>query len=331
MNKKLGLFGLGLGLCALCGIGFGLKSQNFAIARAEGDESVEIVSESVEESVEETFECKVVIAETKNGSVTVDKVEGHVGEIVTATVKHDIFYLIKSVSVNGTALIESEEISGEYSFALVEGENKIVAEIVINEELLGTMSVMVEQAKNKDWTNLFSVENVVRVVTIVLNSGMLIAMVRYFIRDKKLAAKVEKGVKESVEKIVPDMTKETVTKTIQDVVAPIVENMAADNQELMKAMSVFAKCMALSQENTPEARNAILNELSTLKIGDMKSIEEAKKEIADFMEKKLKEFGDLLGQIDAIKKSNQIETKSEETKEEVEEVEEEIKDNGTQI
>ena len=57
--------------------------------------------------------------------------------------------------------------------------------------------------------------------------------------------------------------------------------MKADSVEMKKAMSIFAKCLALSQENTPESRVAILNELSELRISDAKTLEEVKSYIEE--------------------------------------------------
>lgn len=291
--KKHRLFTLlSLGVLALGGLSLGLVKGPV--------HSLPVIAEGEPE----TFECSVIVAECKNGTITVDKNEGHVGEIVTINAKHDVLYLVKSVSVNGTELVESEEISGQYSFALVEGENKIEAKFIIDEELLGEMSVIMDQAKNKDWTNLFSVENIIRLVSALLSGGILLAVVRYFIKDKKVADKVEANIKKSVEKILPEATKEIMISTIKDFITPIFTEMKLDSEEMKNALTVFSRCFALAQENTPEARIAITQELSSLKLGDQASIAAVKKQLEDFVAKQNQSFVDILTKMQKMEETN---------------------------
>ena len=67
------------------------------------------------------------------------------------------------------------------------GENKIEVEIVLDEALFGEFNTIAKQVEAKDWSNIFSVETVLRLVGIALNSGLLLACVVYFIKDKRLA------------------------------------------------------------------------------------------------------------------------------------------------
>ena len=297
--KRKSLFTLlGLGLLSLTGIVFGAtRSTGFAVAKAEPEDA-----EPAPEA--EVFECQVIIAEAKPGEVTVDKVEGHVGEIVTINAKHDVLYLLESVSVNGTNLVESEEIAGQFTFALVEGENKIEAVFAIDQELLGEMSIIMDQALNKDWTNLFSVENVIRIVTFLLNGGILIAIVRYFIKDKAVAAKVEKAVTETVKKYVPDTTKEIVVAIIKETIAPIFAELKLENEEMRNALTVFSRCFALAQENTPEAKIAIVQELSSLKLSDQESISRVKSTIEQFIAEQTAKMAEILAKMQNIEDTN---------------------------
>ena len=100
-------------------------------------------------------------------------------------------------------------------------------------------------------------------------------------------------------------------------------------------MAVFAKCMALSQEDTPEARRAVLDELAGLKIGDINVVEAAKKYIEELIKSHQAEMEDMLNKIQAIIDANkQIapETPSEpETPESSEPEEIPQGDDGTQI
>ena len=341
--KKIGLISaLFLGVASFMAFGLGTKQAMYAVhADPEDTETEESTEETTETETEETtdsteetepvevFECSVVIAEYTHGKVSVSKTEGHVGELIEVNADAELFYLVKSIDVNGTALIESEEITGLYTFALVEGENLLTVKFVIDEELLGAFSTMVQQASNKDWTNLFSLKNVVTIITFLLNGGLLIAMVRYFIKDKRIAKNVEKSVEKTMKTVVPEATANAVTATVNEAVAPIFSQILAHQEELEKAMSVFAKCMALGQENTPEARRAILDELSGLKIGDINAIEEARKYIENLIKSHQEEIEAMLNKVKEIIAANTPET--EQLPEPETETETEPGDNGTQI
>ena len=317
MKRKIGLFlGLFLGCFAIGGTFFGINSlnshENAIVVRAEGEE-------------EEIFECNVVLDTFEHGKISVDKEQGHVGDLVTLTAKHDLFYLVDYVAVNGTNLVESEAVSGEYTFSLVEGENKITAKFVVDAELLGTFSEMYEQASNKDWTNLFTVKNVVVIVNFFLTSGILIAVVRYFVKDKKLEKKVEDKVEEIMKNLVPETTKQVILKNTEETLAPIFAKTSAYQEEIIRVLGALVKCVALMQENTPESRNAILNELSHLNISDNKVIDEAKAIIEQFAKEKMDNLNALLGKLDDITQKNK------EVVDKVEEIVDEKSENASNL
>lgn len=294
-NSKLALFGASL--LALVGVGFGLAS----VAHIEQTSAPMIVLAEGEEPEEPAaLPCQVSIEPVKHGSVEVSITEGNVGDICIVTAKHELLYKVGVVSVNGTALVESETTSGEFSFALVEGENKLSVSFVVDEELCGTLTNIVKEASEKDWTNLFTLENLFVLIKWVLDGGILIAVIRYYVKDKKLAKKLENKVEETVKAVVPETTKNIVVSTIEQVITPMFSTMEANNLEIMKAMNIFAKCMALGQENTPEARRAILDELSGLKIGDLETIGEVKKQIEDMVARHTKAFEDTLAAIQEL-------------------------------
>lgn len=251
------------------------------------------------------YDCYVTIGEAKNGSISVDKTEGNVGDLVTVNVQHDLFYLIDTVSVNGTALIESETTDGLYTFALVEGENLLVASFVVDQELLGDLSTIYEQAKNKDWTNLFTMDNVIRVISWLLEGGILIAIVRYYIKDKKLEKKVEDATKASINKIIPETTKQTVIESVNAVTTPIIKNFELEVSELKNAMGVFAECFALSQEGTPESKIAIIDSLKNLNLGNNITIENVEKYVKDLKERAEKAYNDAMEALSKISDNNQ--------------------------
>lgn len=346
MKKKIGLlFGLMLGVFAI-GIGVSAnRAPTMLLAEGEEPETSEPAPESSEEPitseepaedpapVEEVFECSVVLGTYEHGKISVSITEGHVGDIVELNAKHDLFYLVEWVKVNDTNLTEDEDISGLYKFALVEGENKITAKFVVDTELLGEMSIIYDQAMNKDWTNLFSLENVVRIVSFLLSGGLLLAMVRYFIKDKRIAKNVEESVKSVCNRIVPETTKQVVLAQTEETLKPIFAKTAAYQEDIIRVLGILVKCIALMQEDTPDARRAILAELANLNIGDMKVIEDARKFIDQYFATKMAELEGTLSKLDeVIEKNKELANKTAGiTNEPIEEIEVAPVDDGTQI
>lgn len=333
MKKRLFF---GIGFCALMlGGAFAAsnfnKLSNYVVVKAEETEPTVTVVEPTEstEPEEEKFECSVIVPKSENGQITVSAVEGHIGDVVTIVVEPNLFYKIDTVSVNGVNLIESATTSGEFTFSLVEGENVIAVNIIIDQEMFGEMSVMVEEAMNQDWKNLFSVKNVLIIVKTLLDSGILIAVIRYFVKDKKVAEKMEGVVKEEFEKLIPQATKETVLATIEELIAPVFAEITSKLEEQSEAINIFSKCFALAQEDTPEARIAIVQLLSSIKLSDKDTVSSVKEYIENYINENKQELADIISKMKEIEKyykdmfdnSNQGEGNKEEEKE----------DDGTQI
>ena len=305
------------GVALMLGLGLGLHND-FGSVKADDE-----IAESA---------ATVTIGEVNHGTVECDIKEGVAGDICTLQVNPDMFYIVESVSVNGVNLVESEEIHGQYSFALVAGENVVSVKIVVDADMLGELSVIFEEAKNKDWTSLFSLENIIIIVKWALDCGILVVVIRYFVKDKKLASKIENGVKDMLAKLLPDMVKETVLASIKEVLAPMFSELKADNVETSKAMGVFAKCLALAQQDTPEARTAIINELSNLKISDEKTLAEIKVYIDELVKQSLKDYNDTMASIKEIKQvSEEILNNNKPEEKEDDTVKEEKPYDGTSI
>lgn len=331
MNKNLFLLGaVSFCLFGAATLGTTVEMNNPVCVKAEEEPVIP------EGGVEETpvYTCSVVLGTIEHATVSVDVTEGNVGDLCTVTVNHDLFYLIDNVTVNNTALVESETTSGVYTFAMVEGVNTINVKCVVDQETLGTLSKIYEEASNKDWKNLFTWENVITIIKWVLDGGILIALARYYIKDKKLEGKVEKTVKDTMNTVIPETTKTAVVTTVSEVVQPMFTQVVADSVETKQAISVLVKCIALMQQNTPEAKAAIVNELSNLGISDKTTLAEIKAYIEKVVNDNMNAYKETMERLENIKKSNQ-ENIIEEEKEEpvvtpVSRVEEEA-DNGTQI
>ncbi len=304
MKKISFLFAL-LGFGSMVGFGL-MKGNNVRMVYAEPEEpGIQEPAEPTEDPVDpEDLSATVVIEKVEHGSAEATITEGQEGDICELNIRPEIFYLIDSVSVNGTALIEDENISGLYKFSLVRGVNTVSIKIVVNAELLGELSTIYEQAKNKDWTNLFTVENIIHLIKWVLDCGVLVAVVRYYIRDKRLADKVEKSIKSEVDKIIPQTTKDAVVATIESVLAPTFAQIKADIVEVLRAMGIFSKCIALMQQDTPESRVAILDMLSNLNISDEKTLAEVKAYIEKLFSDHINTYNDIMSRLDSISEEN---------------------------
>lgn len=255
-----------------------------------------------EEIVEEENDSVgyVTITNCKNGTISVDKTTGVVGELVNITAQHDMFYLIDSVSVNGVSLVESETTKGLFTFALVEGENVITAKFVVDQGLLGELSTIYEQAKNKDWTNLFTLENILRIVSWMLEGGLLIAIVRYFVKDKKVAKQLEETVSEKINEIIPETTKQTVEQTVNAVATPIFNNLQGELIALKEGISILAECYALQQEGTPESKLAIIQALKKVNLGNQTTVENVEKYLKDLEERMKKTYEEVIAKLNSI-------------------------------
>ena len=266
---------------------------------------------------EEAATYTISYSQPKHGEVLIaeEDLTGEVGKEVEININPDMFYLINSVSVNGSALVESEETKGLYTFTPVAGENVVVVDIVLNEALLTEFNTLAQEVKNKDWANIFTPDFVIRIISACLNSGLLIAIVAYFIKDKKLSKKVEDKVGDVLEaKITPEL-KENVAVAVKDMLNGPFNELTANNLRIMQGMAVFSKCFALMQENTPESRRAIIDELTSLEIGDMKTLQDIKDYIEKEVAKKQKIFEDNLKKLQEIKEANSV-VSNEEPKEE---------------
>lgn len=278
-----------LGLLGICGLlGFG---------------ATKAISVNAEEIVEPAT-CTVVIEESEHGKIIADKTEGEIGEIVSLTVDNDFLYLVDFIKVNDTNLTESETTKGLYTFALVEGENKVFANFIVDQETLGAFSSMYQEAIEKDWTNLFSLENVITIVKWIFDGGILFVMIRTIIRDKKTAEKLETATRDTLNTLVPDTVKETVIANVKEVLEPVFTNLGSQMADVSGAVSSVVKCIALSQENTPESKQAIIEELSKVKISDATTLAQIKEYVNKAIESALLAKKETLAKLDNISKEN---------------------------
>ena len=212
------------------------------------------------------YPCTVVENVGNGGAVSFTVTEGNVGDVVTALVKPDFLYSVTSVKINGQDVKITKD--GKYEFALVEGENLFQVEFAVNNEKIQEIVNLVEQTKENGIASLFTVSNLLTfvtwLITALLSSGFFITL----IRNKKLRsatiADVQNAVTSSVNAEVAKAINEFLEKTFNVVLNTITDKVDGTNE----CMKVVCRCLVLAQNDTPENKLAIINELTNLNVDD---------------------------------------------------------------
>lgn len=253
-----------------------------------------------EPEVEIIYPCSVKyeVNNLNYGDVMADIENGNVGDIVTLRVAPNILCTVESVYANGVQLVKNE--AGLYTFALAEGENVISVKFVVDNEQLTFWADQIGNAKNGNWDEIFSVNNLFNliswIITICLSSGFFVTI----LKNKKIKSKTTEEV--------ASVIKTTNIESIKETLAPVIEKLFGDTftkylektDSLENTMKVLARCFCLSQEGTPESRLAIIEELTKLNNNQGDLTEQVKKminaEIAknnEIQSKKLKAIEEL--------------------------------------
>lgn len=235
------------------------------------------ITEYVEPEI--IYPCNVTINvnNIKYGDVIADIEGGEIGDIVTLRVAPNILCTVESVYVNDVQLVANEY--GYYTFALVEGENIVSATFVVDNEQLTFWADQIGNAKNGNWDQIFSVDNLFNLISwaisIILSSGFFVTL----IKNKKVKSRTTEEVAIEVKK--------ANTQSIHETLAPVIEKLFGDTftkylektDSLEETMKVLARCFCLSQEGTPESRLAIIQELTKLNSNQGDLTEQVKKMI----------------------------------------------------
>ena len=250
-----------------------------------------IHAEEIQQEETVTFESTVTVSAQKGGEILVDLTEGYVGDKVTAHVSPYVLYKIETVSVNGVNLTANEE--GNYEFLLVEGENIITATFVVDNEELGAIANLLADAKDGEWDEILTLSNLITVVywliTTIFTSGFFVTL----LKSKKIKAKTTEEITAIVETIVSSKLGDGVKSFLQDTILPLFEQYNVKINYTEETCKVLARCFALSQENTPEARLAIINELTKFKTAEKDLNEEVTKIINEQIAKNEEEKAQL--------------------------------------
>ena len=262
-----------------------------------------IHAEEIQQEEAVTFESTVTISAQKGGEILVDLTEGHVGDKVTAHVSPYVLYKIETVTVNGVNLTANED--GNYEFLLVEGENIITATFVVDNEELTSIANLLADAKDGEWDEIFTMSNLIQAIywllTTIFTSGFFITL----LKTKKIKAETTKEIKAAVEAILSSKLGDSINTFLETTIVPLFEQYNIKINYTEETCKVLARCFALAQENTPEARLAIINELTKFKNTEQDLNEEVKKIINEEIERNNAEKAQLNKTIEELKEANQ--------------------------
>lgn len=143
------------------------------------------------------------------------------------------------------------------------------------------------------------------VITIVVQSLAIITMVFKFISiAKKTIVDKDITIKDvctEVKKVTTEVAKETTSETIKEIVSPLNDKI----DTIVPVLETFSKILALSQENTPESRVAILNLIQDL--GNVKNVDKSKETIINQVEVEKARKENLLLELDNLEANNNVE------------------------
>ena len=259
---------------------------------AEGSEAGE--TGKGEESDE--YACKVVLQPCQYGDMLADKEGGNVGDVVTLIAKPYSLFGVESVTVNGVALTQNED--GNYNFTLVEGENVVVATFKVNQEEISYILGLIEKAKDGNWEDIFSLKNLFTIISWVISLFTAGGLCLTLLKKQKIKAKTAEEISAAVEEVTKGETSKAVNAFMEKILGPSFDMFGEKLKEINEMCASMARCMVLAQENTPEARLAIIQELSKTNEKAQDLAEEVKKIVHDEMSATEKEKQ---GKIDTLK------------------------------
>ena len=135
----------------------------------------------------------------------------------------------------------------------------------------------------------------------VLTSLAVVLKLASSLKDlaKKKAMTTEEVCNKVVE-ILETTNKESVLKSINDIVKPLEDKVG----DITPVLNSFSKILALSQENTPESRLAILELIQSIGNISNKVVEDAKNEIVNQIEEEQKENKENIAILESIEEKN---------------------------
>lgn len=210
----------------------------------------------------ETKTGTVILTATEHGEVLADVETGNVGDKVTLYVKAYFLYSITSVQMNETDLIANDK--GNYEFYLVEGDNVVTATFKVNNAEVEEIAKVIDSIKENGIESLFTMDNLMTliyfVISAIFSSGFFVSL----IRTKKIKSQTINDISIQTKKVLEKCTKEEIVAFLQNTIQPIVEKTLTKIDEVNEISTTLCECFILAQENTPEARLAIIDKLTKM-------------------------------------------------------------------
>lgn len=197
-----------------------------------------------------------------------------------------LFTPVQSNTSNETSIVlTSEEASSEVEQSSVEIEE--------NEEN--------EKFDFGEWLEKNFTAEMITTIMSVLTSLAVVLKLASSLKDlaKKKAMTTEEVCNKVVE-ILETTNKESVLKSINDIVKPLEDKVG----NITPVLNSFSKILALSQENTPESRLAILELIQSIGNISNKVVEDAKTEIVNQIEEEQKENKENIAILESIEEKN---------------------------
>ena len=260
-------------------------------------------SESILESEVVELPCKVIVTAAQYGDIIVDKESGNVGDIVTVYAKPYSLFKLKNITVNGTALVANAD--GIYTFAMIEGENKVSAEFEISQSEVSYILGLIEDAKNGNFEDIFSLKNLLMLISwaisLFMGSGFCITL----LKSKKIKAQTAQEISEAVDAATKSEVAKGISAFLSEQFGPSFDALSTSINDISETCQSMARCMVLGQENTPEARLAIIQELSSKSKKAESLADEVKKIVHAEMADAEKAKQDKLDLIEELEAKNQ--------------------------
>lgn len=260
-------------------------------------------SESILESEVVELPCKVIVTAAQYGDIIVDKESGNVGDIVTVYAKPYSLFKLKNIMVNGTALVANAD--GIYTFAMIEGENKVSAEFEISQSEVSYILGLIENAKNGNFEDIFSLKNLLTLISwaisLFMGSGFCITL----LKSKKIKAQTAQEISEAVDAATKSEVAKGISAFLSEQFGPSFDALSTSINDISETCQSMARCMVLGQENTPEARLAIIQELSSKSKKAESLADEVKKIVHAEMADAEKAKQDKLDLIEELEAKNQ--------------------------
>ena len=271
------------------------------------DNTLEMIgTEDFDTSIEEEEEVKhdafVVIETTKFGSIFANIEEGNTGDVVKLTIASDFLYELEYVKVNDIELEMDDE--GYYTFTLKEGVNKITSSFVVCDEKVEQFAAVINNAKNGNWEEIFNVTNLLTLIswaiTTFCSGGFFITL----IKNKKQKAMTMEELRQNVKEMFSNMLPQELAAFLSDVFSPSINVLLEKMDSMSKSNEILVHCFILMQENTPESRLAILNELGKIKHDEDELTLKVKTLIEDEIKKREENAQKLEESIEEVKTTN---------------------------